>query len=134
MKKNNLRKKYAIYSMIIGELFAVTIIICSGYLTESFWQLIFRIAGIAATVLIPLSIYWLYRLRGRDNAATSDELEQMVLQKAFALAGVVAVSLLPFLLLLCCMFNSAAGYIAIVYGGAVGGTMKMAALYYNRKY
>jgi hypothetical protein len=134
MRKNNLRKIYMLYTIIIGELFAAAIIISAGYITGGVWADILRIAGIAAIFIVPVSVYWLYRLRGKDNADSSDELEQMVLQKAFALAGVVAVSLLPILLLLCFMFSSAAGYIVFVYAGAVGGCMKIGAYYYNRKY
>lgn len=134
IKKNRLRKIYAIYTVIVGELFAAALIICSMTILKGTISDIITILGFAAVIVIPAAIYFFYRLRGKDNEASSDELEQLVLQKAFTLAGIVAVTLLPALLLLCFVFPEAAGITALVYSAFVAASMKLGAFYYNRKY
>ena len=134
IRKNNLRKIYAIYIVVVGELFAAALIICSKVILKGVLSDVLMILGIAAVILIPAAIYGFYRIRGKDNEASSDELEQMVLQKAFALAGVVAVTLLPALLLFCFIFPQAAGITALAYSAIIAASMKAGALYYNKKY
>lgn len=134
IRKNGLRKIYALWSILIGELFAVSIIICSSYIAEGVFIYIFRAAGFGAAIIIPFVVYLFYRLRCRDNNASSDEREQMVLQKAFALAGAIAATLLPALMLLCFIAPQYAGYTAFGYSAIVGASVKIGAFYYNSKY
>jgi hypothetical protein len=134
IKKNNLRKVYMFYVIAIGELFVAAIIISAGYLLSGALLTALRALAIAAAAAIPIIMYVLYRLRGRDNAASSDELEQLVLTRAFALAGLVALSLLPALLALVCIFGNAAGYVVLGYAAVVAGTMKIGTYYYYRKF
>ena len=134
IKNNNLRKIYMVYSIVIGELFAVAMIICAGYLPGEILQTVTRYLGIAALILVPVTVFVFYRWRIKDNAASSDELEQLVLTKAFAAAGLAAVSLLPVLLLSVCLFQSAAGYIVFGYAVLIGGTLKISTYYYNKKF
>lgn len=134
IRKNNLRKIYAVYSIIIGEIFAAVLLICSKIVLTGIISDIILALGIAAVVLVPVVIYIFYRLRGKDNEASSDELEQLVLQKAFALAGIVSVTLLPVLMLLCFIFPQAAGLTVLAFSAIVGSSMKFGALYYNKKY
>jgi len=131
--KNSLRKLYAVWSIIISELFAASMIICSASASGLFWD-IFRIFGAAAVIMIPVIVYVFYRLRGRDNNASSDELEQLVLQKSFALGGLVSFSLLPALMLMCFLLPQYAGFTAFGYSVIAGGVTKIAAFLYNRKY
>jgi hypothetical protein len=134
IKKNNLRRIYMFYVIAIGELFVAAIAISAGYLISGALLDAVYLLAAAAAVLIPVIMYVLYRLRGRDNAASSDELEQFVLTKAFALAGFAAVTLLPVLLALVCIFSGAAGYVTLGYAAVVAGTMKIGTYHYYRKF
>lgn len=134
IRRNNLRRIYMIYIIAIGELFVAALAINAGCIfSGAISGAIYPLAA-AAAALIPAIMYALYRLRGRDNAASSDELEQHVLTRAFALAGLVAITLLPVLLALVCMFGGAAGYVVLGYAAAVAGTMKIGTYYYYKKF
>jgi len=93
-----------------------------------------RILTVIAMICIPIIMYVLYRVRGKDNAASSDEREQLVLTKAFALTGLTAITLLPFLLFLTCFFNSKAAYVVLGYAAVVIGTIKIGVWRYNKKF
>jgi hypothetical protein len=134
IKRNNLRKVYMLYVIAISELFAAALIVCAGRILDGSPLHIVRILIIIAMICIPVIMYILYKLRSKDNAASSDELEQFVLTKAFALAGLAAISLLPVLLLLTCIFGDAAGYIVLGYSAVVAGTMKLGTYWYYKKY
>ena len=133
-EKNNFRKIYMVYSIVIGELFAAAIIICAGYIPNEILQQVVRYLGIIAVILVPVIMFVFYRWRIKDNASSSDELEQLLLTKAFAAAGLVAVSLLPVLLLTVCIFQNAAGHIVFGYAVIIGGTLKLSTYFYNRKF
>jgi uncharacterized membrane protein len=134
IKKNNLRRIYMIYVIAIGELFVAALAISADYVIGGTLLNAVYILAAAAAVLIPAIMYLLYRLRGKDNAASSDELEQMVLTKAFALSGLTAITLLPVLLALVCVFGGAAGYVVLGYTAVVAGTMKLGTYYYYKKF
>lgn len=129
---NNLRRTYMVYTIILSEFFVAAFIICAGYVPVI--SGILRILGIAAAVIAPIGIYLFYRWRTRDNEASSDEMEQLVLTKAFAIAGLAAVSLTPVLLVLAFIFPEAAGYVVFGYSVIIGGTMKMSTYVLNRRY
>lgn len=134
MKKNNLRKVYMVYWIILGELFCIAFILCSSYIAQDVLQTIIRVMGFGGLVLVPVFSYIFYRWLRKDNDTASDELEQMVLQKAFAATGFVALSLIPFLLLFSSIFSDAAGYIALGYAAIIGVTFKMGTIYLYKKY
>ncbi len=132
VKKNRLLKIYLVYSLVISQFLVVVVIIGASYIPAISGVL--RILGIIAAVLAPAGVYIFYRWIKKDNEASSDELEQLVLTKAFALSGFVAISLTPVLMLLSFLFSSAAVFIAFGYLVIIGGTLKMATYYYYRKY
>ncbi len=134
IKKNNLRKVYLVYIIALCEIFCVAYVLCSSQIQHEPLKTIIKAAGFAGMVLIPVFMVFFYRWRSKDNAGTSDELEQLVLTKALAAAGLVSISLLPFLLLLCALFSDAAGYIAFGFAVAVGATFKLGTVYYHKKY
>ena len=131
-KVNNLRRTYMVYTIIISELFVAAYIICAGYIPQIGGLL--RILGYVAAGVVPIGIYLFYRWRTRDNEASSDEMEQLVLTKAFALCGLIVVSLLPVLLVLTFVFPAAAGYIVFGYSIVIGGTLKVSVYILNRRY
>ena len=131
-KANNLRRIYMVYTIIITELFVAAYIICAGYVPQIGGFL--RILGYVAAGVVPIGIYLFYKWRTRDNEASSDEMEQLVLTKAFALCGLVAVSLLPVLLALAFVFPAGAGYIVFGYSIIIGGTLKVGVYIFNRKF
>ncbi len=134
IKRNNLRKVYAAYWIIIGELFCISFIIGSAYIVPDTLRSIIQIFGIIGVVFIPVITYLFYRWLKKDNATASDELEQMVLLKAFALTGLVSLSLIPFLLLLSCIFSQVAGYLVFGYTVIIGGTFKTTTFILYKKY
>jgi Mn2+/Fe2+ NRAMP family transporter len=133
-KPNKLRKVYLWYLILTGELVCAAIIICAGYSPDPTWRMTIRILGIVGAVIAPVMIWVLYRWRRRDNADTSDELEQTVLLRALAVTGLVALSLVPVLMLLAFLLPEYAGFTAFGYTVAVWGTFKIATLWLYRKY
>jgi Mn2+/Fe2+ NRAMP family transporter len=135
MKKlNKLRRVYLWYLMLTGELVCVAIIICAGYIGDPAWQTIIRIMGIVGAVIAPVMIWVLYRWIRRDNDDTSDELEQMVLLRALAATGLVAMSLVPVLLLLAFLLPEYAGFTVFGYTVLIWGAFKIAIFWLYRKY
>ena len=135
MKKlNNLRRVYLWYLVLTGELICVAIIVCAGVIDDPIWQMIIRNAGIVGAVVAPVAIWVLYRWVRRDNADTSDELEQMVLTKALAIAGFAALTLIPVLLLLSFLLKEYAGFVTFGYTVIVWGTFKLSTFWLYRKY
>jgi hypothetical protein len=112
----------------------VAIILCANYFTKGTLQTILVIAGIAAAIVLPVVIYILYRWLKKDNSAASDELEQLVLLKAAAITGILALTMLPVLLLLVCLLPQAAGYCVFAYAILVAGGFKLSMYYYYKKY
>jgi hypothetical protein len=100
MKRNKLRKIYLIYIIAVGELVLAAMMLASGYIPAEGWRLALRIIFCAGFVLMPVMIWIMYRWLKKDNDVASDELEQMILLKALAAGGLVAVTLAPFLLVL----------------------------------
>lgn len=133
-KKNNLRKLYLIYWITIGELFCVALIICALYILTEPLKTILTIMGIVGVIAIPVVTYILYRWIKRDNENNSDELEQMILTRAFANAGFCALSTLPVLLLVACLFPYASGYSVLGYTVLISGIFKISTYYYHKKY
>ena len=134
IKKNSLRKVYTVYWIILGEVFCVAFILSSTYVVQETLRTIIQVVGYAGIVLIPLVMFIFYRWIKKDNAAASDELEQMLLRKAFAITGLLSISLSPFLILLSSIFPEAAGFIAIAYTFIIGGTFKIATFILYRNY
>ena len=135
MKKlNNLRKVYLWYLILTGELVCAAIIICAGLVADPTWQMLIRIAGIVGAVIAPVMIWILYRWVRRDNADTSDELEQMVLTKSLAIAGFAALTLIPVLLLLSFLLPEGAGFVAFGYTIIVWGAFKLSTFWLYRMY
>lgn len=95
---------------------------------------VMRIVGAAAVVIAPVMIYAFYRWIKKDNQTSSDELEQLMLMKGFALTGFVAITLSPAAALLSFIFDGAAGYIALGYMAVLGGTLKCSVYYYHKKF
>jgi Mn2+/Fe2+ NRAMP family transporter len=133
-KMNKLRKVYLWYLILTGELVCAAIIICAGYIDDPAWLAIIRIAGIVGAVIAPVMIWVLYRWIRRDNADTSDELEQMVLLRALAVTGLVAMSLVPVLLLLVFLLPEYAGFTAFGYTVVVWGAFKLTTFCLYRRY
>lgn len=134
MKKlNKLRRVYLWYLILTGELVCAAIIICAGYIDDPAWLTIIRVAGIVGAVIAPVMIWVLYRWIRRDNDDTSDELEQMVVARALAVTGLVAISLVP-VLLLTFLLPEYAGFTAFGYTVAVWGVFKIATFWLYRKY
>ena len=131
-KSNNLRRIYMVYTIIISELFVAAFLISISYIPQA--PGILRILGIIAAVTVPVGLLLFYKWRSRDNAATSDEMEQLVLVKAFALSGLVAISLLPVLMVLAFVIPAAAGYMIFGFAAIIGGTLKVSVYILNRKY
>jgi len=129
---NNLRRAYMVYTIIISELFVAAFLICIGCVPQA--PEILRILGIIAAVAVPVGVFLFYKWRIRDNATTSDEMEQLVLIKAFALSGLVAISLLPVLMVLVFVLPAAAGYMVFGFSAILGGTLKISVYILNRKY
>jgi hypothetical protein len=121
-----------VYTIIISELFVAAFLICIVYVPQA--PEILRILGIIAAVAVPIGVFLLYKWRTRDNAASSDEMEQLVLTKAFALSGLAAISLLPVLMVLAVVFPAAAVYCVFGYALAIGGTLKVSVFILNKKY
>ncbi len=134
VKSNKLRRLYLIYTLILTELFIAVWIICAGFVKDADIAAVLRILGVAAAVVAPAVIYVFYRWLKKDNQASSDELEQMMLTKGFALTGFVAVTLSPAAVLLSFIFGAAAGYIALGYMAVLGGTLKCSVYYYHKKF
>lgn len=135
MKKlNKLRRVYLWYLVVTGELVCAAIIICAGYIGNPAWQTAIRILGIGGAAILPVMVWILYRWIRRDNDDTSDELEQMVLMRALAIAGLVAMSLAPVLLLLAFLLPEYAGFTAFGYTVLVWGAFKIATFCLYRKY
>lgn len=134
IKKNNLRKVYLVYWIVIGEVFCIAFVLSAIYIAQQALRTIIEIAGYAGIVLIPVLTFLFYRWIRKDNASVSDEFEQMVLTKAFAVTGFVSLSLLPFLLLFCSIFFEAAGYIAFGFLFIIGATFKCSTIYIYKKY
>jgi hypothetical protein len=135
MKKlNKLRRAYLWYLVVTGELVCAAIIICAGYIGNPAWQTAIRILGIGGAVIVPVMVWLLYSWKRRDNHDTSDELEQMVLLKALAIAGLVAMSLVPVLLLLAFLLPDYAGFTAFAFTVLIWGTFKIATFCLYRKY
>ncbi len=132
--KNKLRKVYMAYLIILGEVFCAAFILSSGYIAQEPLKTFITVAGFAGAVIVPLFLFFFYRWIRRDNAEASDELEQLVVTKAFALTGLISLSLLPFLLLLSAIFPQAAGYIVLGYAIIVGGTYKIGTVLIYKKY
>ena len=133
-KKNKLRKVYMIYWTILGEVFCVAFILSSVYIVQEPLRTIMEIVGYVGIVALPLVMLFFYRWLRKDNAKASDELEQLVLTRAFAVTGLVSLSLLPFLLLLCALYTESAGYIAFGFTFIIGATFKLSTVYLHRKY
>ena len=133
-RPNSLRKVYLWYLMLTGELVCAAIIICAGYIGDPMWQTIIRIAGIVGAVIAPVMIWVLYRWVRRDNADTSDELEQMVLIRALAATGLAAITLIPVLLLLAFLLPGSAGFAVFGYTVIVWGAFKLTTFWLYRKY
>lgn len=131
---NNLRRAYLWYLIATGELVCAAIIIGAGYIVEPGWRLVIRILGIVGAVLAPLMIWVLYRWVRRDNADTSDELEQMVLTRALAVTGLAAITLIPVLMLLTCLLLEYAPFIVFGYTVMIWGTFKLTTFILYRKY
>ncbi len=134
MKKNNLRKIYLIYIIAIGELVLAATMLASGYIPVESWRLALRILFCAGFVLMPVFLWLMYRWLKKDNAAASDELEQMILIKALAAGGLVSVTLVPFLLVLVSLFSDWASLIVFVYTALVWGTVKISTFVLYKKY
>lgn len=134
MKKNKLRKIYMAYWTILGEVFCIAFILSSGYIVQEPLRTIFEIIGYVGVVVFPLIMFFFYRWLRKDNAEASDELEQMVLTRAFAVTGIVSLSLLPFLLVLCALFTASAGYIAFGFTFIIGATFKFSTVIIHKKY
>lgn len=134
IKRNNLRKVYMLYSIALAEVFIVIMLICAGKILGGALLSYVRFGFAVMIAAVPVIVYMLYRWRGKDNAESSDELEQLVLTKAFAASGFMAVTLLPALLLFTCLFHHLVGLIVLIYAAAVGGTLKLSTLYYYNKY
>lgn len=134
MKSNKLRRAYMIYGVILSELFVAVWIICAGYVQDKEITALLRILGAAAAVLIPVVVYVFYRWLKKDNQSSSDELEQLVLTKGFALAGFIATTLSPVVALLSFIFSGAAGFIVLGYMIIIGGSLKTAVYYYYKKF
>lgn len=134
LKSNKLRRTYMIFGVAISELFVAVWIICAGYVQDEEIATILRILGAAAAVIVPVVVYIFYRWLKKDNQSSSDELEQLVLTKGFALAGLIAVTLSPVVTLLSFIFGGAAGFIVLGYMIIIGGTLKCAVYYYHKKF
>lgn len=134
MKRNNLRKIYMFYSIALAEIYVLVIAFCAGYILSGELLRYVWYGAVIVFAIIPVIMYLIYRWRRKDNADSSDELEQFVLSKAFAAAGFIAITLLPALLMFVCVFNDLAELIVLVYSVIVGGTLKLSTLYYYRKY
>jgi hypothetical protein len=133
-KTNKLRRLYAVYGAIIGEMFVAAWIICAGYVEDAAIVSLLRILGAAGAVIVPIVVYVFYRWLKKDNQTTSDELEQLVLTKGFAVSGLAAVTLSPVVTLLSFIFNEAAGFIVLGYMAVIGGTLKSAVYIYHKKF
>jgi hypothetical protein len=123
-----------VYWIILGELFCIAFILCSSYIAQDVLQTIIRVLGFVGVALVPVISFVFYKWLRKDNAAASDELEQMVLIKAFAATGLVSISLIPFLLLFSSIFSEAAGYIALGYAIIIAATFKLGTFYLYKKY
>lgn len=134
MKTNNLRKLYLAYMFTIGELFCAVFIACSWFLPAGVFQILVRVIGFAGVALIPLMLFIFYKWLSRDGAATSDEREQLVLRKAFAVTGFVALTSMPVLLLFAFLFPSLALFFLLGYAVAIGGTCKISVFCFYKKY
>ncbi len=134
MKKNKLRKVYMAYWTILGEVFCITFILSSGFIAREPLKTIIMVIGCVGIVIVPLFLFFFYRWIRKDNAQASDELEQLVVTKAFALTGLVSLSLLPLLLLLSSLFSEAAGYVVLGYAIIVGATYKIGTVIIYKKY
>jgi hypothetical protein len=134
VKSNKLRRLYLIYTLILTELFIAVWIICAGFVQDALAVTVLRIVGAAAAVIAPAVIYALYRRLKKDNQTSSDELEQLMLTKGFALTGFVAITLAPAVALLSFIFGGAAGYITLGYMAVLGGTLKCSVYYYHKKF
>ncbi|MGE5494391.1 MAG: hypothetical protein ACM3S4_03695 [Burkholderiales bacterium] len=134
VKSNKLRRLYLIYTLILTELVIAVWIICAGFVQDALAVTVMRIVGAAAVVIAPVMIYAFYRWIKKDNQTSSDELEQLMLMKGFALTGFVAITLSPAAALLSFIFDGAAGYIALGYMAVLGGTLKCSVYYYHKKF
>jgi hypothetical protein len=133
-KKNNLRRLYLIYMLVIGELFCAVFIVCSWQVAEGILQTLMRVIGFAGIALIPIVMFVFYKWLTKDGAATSDERERLVLTKGFAVAGFAALTLMPPFLLLAFLFPSAAMFLLLGYIVIIGGTCKFSVFYFYKKY
>lgn len=133
-RKNKLRKIYMAYWTILGVLYCVAFILSASYIEQDPLRSVVRIIGWAGILVFPLVMVFFYRWLRKDNAEASDELEQMVLTRAFAVTGLVSLSLLPFLLLLCALFTESAGYFAFGFTFIIGATFKLGTVYIHKKY
>jgi hypothetical protein len=134
IKRNKLRKVYMAFWLILGEVYCVAFILSSRYIAQQTLRSIIEIVGYAGIVLIPVVTFIFYRWIRKDNAAASDELEQMVLTRAFAVTGLLSITLAPFLILLSSVFPDAAGFITFAYTFIIGGTFKVLTVILHRKY
>lgn len=133
-KKNNLRKLYLIYMLVIGELFCAVFIACSWQIPAGIIQTLIRVIGFAGCVLVPAVMIIFYKWLSKDGAATSDERERLVLTKGFAVAGFAALTLMPPFLLFAFLFPSIAMFLLLGYIVIIGGTCKISVFYFYKKY
>jgi len=134
IKRNNLRKIYMAFWIILGEVYCIAFILSSPHIEHVTLRNIMEIVGYAGIVLIPVIMFIFYRWIRKDNAAASDELEQMVLTKALAVTGLLSISLAPFLILLSSVFPDASGFVTFAYTFIIGGTFKVLTVILHRKY
>lgn len=134
IKQNKLRKAYLIYWTVLSELYGITMLLSVPFVRNELLQIILKISSLAAIFIVPIFTYAIYKWKSRDNASTSDELEQNVLQKSSATTGLTALSLIPFLILFAFRLSEFAGYFVLGYAVIVGGVFKLGTFYYYKKY
>ncbi len=134
MKSNKLRRAYTVYVIAISELIIAVWMICAGFVEDKEVTVLMRVLGAIAAVAVPVGVYVFYRWLKKDNQSSSDELEQLVITKGFALAGFIALTLSPVASLLSFIFSGAAGFIMLGYMAIIGGTLKIAVYCYYKKF
>ena len=134
MKRNKLRKVYLIYLIALGELVMAALFVVAEYIPYPAWRTFLRVVGCIGFVVLPVAMWIMYRWLKKDNDAASDELEQMLLQKAMAVTGFVAATLSPFMLILVSLLAEWAVLIVSCFMGVIWGTLKLSTLLLYRKY
>ena len=134
MKRNKLRQLYLAYLIALGEFVMAALFVVADFIPDPTWRTMIRVVACIGFVVMPVAMWIMYRWLKKDNDAASDELEQMVLLKAMAFTGFIAVTLSPFVLLLVSLFIDWAVLIAFCYMGLIWGALKISTFILYRKY